>query len=258
MSSCTEFSGGVSRPLGAPAEPAAPHPLSASLRARARRASGDGGVLGAGAVDSCSEGGSTGSVVGGSAGSVVGGSIGSVVSGSTGGSRALGARLFGRKKSASRRGFVRRLLADTRGTATTETVIMIPMFAIVWGCIFYVFTFFQRTIAMRALTRGHTWAYSYIGCSGSATGTTLSREGGSVIPSTTGSSSGDSGVDSIVSGLFGLSTGHGRRSSQVSRPRVLGQGTIDIRDELYVMCNDVPAGMGSYLADFAGRLLGFS
>ncbi|MFO0682055.1 MAG: hypothetical protein U0234_08390 [Sandaracinus sp.] len=176
--------------------------------------------------------------------------------GSTG-ARALGARLFGRKKS-SRRGFVRRLLADTRGTATTETVIMIPMFAIVWGCIFYVFTFFQRTIGMRALTRGHTWAYSYIGCSGSATGTTLSREGGSVIPSTTGSSSGDSGVDSIVSGLFGLSTGHGRRSSQVSRPRVLGQGTIDIRDELYVMCNDVPAGMGSYLADFAGRLLGFS
>jgi hypothetical protein len=132
---------------------------------------------------------------------------------------------------------------------------MIPMFAIVWGCIFFVFTFFQRTITMRSLTRGHTWAYSYIGCTGTGPGTTLSREGGGIIP---GGSSGDSGVDSIVSGLFGLSTGHGSRTSQVSRPRVLGQGTIDIRDELYVMCNDVPAGMGSYLADFAGRLLGFS
>ncbi len=160
-----------------------------------------------------------------------------------------------RARARGKRGFVRRLLADTRGTATTETVIMIPMFAIVWGCIFYVFVFFQRTIAMRSMTRGHTWAYAYVGCSGTGPGTTLNREGGGIIP---GGSSGDSGVDSIVAGLFGLSTGHGSRSSSVTRPRVLGDGSIAIRDELYVMCNDVPAGMGSYLADFAGRLLGFS
>jgi hypothetical protein len=161
-----------------------------------------------------------------------------------------------RGKHSGRRGFVRRLLADTRGTATTETVIMIPMFAIVWGCIFYVFTFFQRTIAMRSMTRGHTWAYSYVGCNGSGAGTTLERQGGGIIPSS--GSSGDGGVDSIVAGLFGLSTGHGSRSSSVARPRVLGTGSISIRDEQFVMCNDVPAGMGSYLATFAGRLLGFS
>lgn len=154
-----------------------------------------------------------------------------------------------------RHGFVRRLLVDTRGTATTETVIMIPMFAIVWGCIFYVFVFFQRTIAMRSMTRGHTWAYSYVGCSGSGPGTALERQGGSVI---SGASSGDGVVDGIVTGLFALSTGHGSRNSSVGRPRVIGGGSIAIRDELYVMCNDVPAGMGSYLASFAGRLLGFS
>jgi hypothetical protein len=165
--------------------------------------------------------------------------------------------MLGHRDRSGRKGFVRRLLADTRGTATTETVIMIPMFAIVWGCIFYVFTFFQRTITMRSLTRGHTWAYSYIGCTGSAPGTTLDRQGGSIIPGGS-SSSGDSGVDSIISGLFGLSTGHGSRSSSVARPQILSGGSLPIRDELFVMCNDVPAGMGSYLADFAGRLLGFS
>lgn len=152
---------------------------------------------------------------------------------------------------------MRRLLVDTRGTATTETVIMIPMFAIVWGCIFYVFTFFQRTITMRSLTRGHTWAYSYVGCTGSAPGTQLDRQGGTLIPSTS-TSSGDGGVDSIISGLFGLSTGHGSRNTTVARPQILSGGSLPIRDELSVLCNDVPAGMGSYLVDFAGRLLGFS
>lgn len=152
-------------------------------------------------------------------------------------------------------GFVRRLLADTRGTATTETVIMIPMFAIVWGCIFFVFTFFQNTIRMRSLTRAHTWAYSYVGCSGSGPGTTLERQGGSIISAV---SSGDGDVDGIISGLFALSTGHGSRTSSVARPAVLGTGSLQLRDGLWVLCNDVPRGMGDYLVQFASRLLGFS
>jgi len=133
---------------------------------------------------------------------------------------------------------------------------MIPMFAIVWGCIFYVFMFFQRTITMRSLTRGHTWAYAYIGCNGSGPGTNLSHgDGGSI---DRGGASMDSSVERIVEALFALQTGHGSRTSQVARPRILGTGNMDIRDELYVMCNDVPAPMGSYLATFVGRLLGFS
>lgn len=107
---------------------------------------------------------------------------------------------------------------------------------------------------MRSMTRGHTWAYSYVGCNGSGPGTTLERQDAGLL---SGGSSGDGGVDRIVQGLFGLSTGHGSRNTTVARPRVLGTGSLPIRDELFVMCNDVPAGMGSYLAEFVGRLLGF-
>lgn len=132
---------------------------------------------------------------------------------------------------------------------------MIPMFAIVWGCIFFVFTFFQRTITMRSMTRGHTWQYAYMGCNGSGPGTTLNEEGGSVI---TAASSGEGSVDDIIAGLFALGTGHGRRTSTVARPQVLGGGSIGLRDDLYVLCNDEPRGTIDYLVQFAGDLLGFS
>jgi hypothetical protein len=157
-------------------------------------------------------------------------------------------------KASTARGFVRRLLADTRGTATTETVIMIPMFAIVWGSIFFIFIFFQRTIQMRSMTRGHTWQYSYIGCHGSGPDTQLSTEGGSLI---TAASSGDGGVDDIISGLFALGTGHGRRTASVTRPTVLGGGSMSLRDDLYVLCNDEPRGNIDYLGTFVSRFFGF-
>ena len=151
------------------------------------------------------------------------------------------------------RSFVRRLLADTRGTATTETVIMIPMFAIVWGCIFFVFTFFQRTITMRSMTRGHTWAYSYVGCSGSGPGTTLETQGASQI-----SRSGITGIaETILATIMQIRVGHGHRTTSTARPRVIGSGSISMTDDLHVMCNRVPRSIGGFLSDFAGSLLGF-
>lgn len=152
-----------------------------------------------------------------------------------------------------RPGFVRRLLADTRGTATTETVIMIPMFAIVWGCIFFVFTFFQRTITMRSMTRGHTWAYSYVGCNGTGPGTQLETTGASQIEhsSVTGL------AETILGTILQIRTGHGHRTTSTARPRVIGGGSINMTDDLHVMCNRVPRSIGGYLSDFAGSLLGF-
>jgi len=129
---------------------------------------------------------------------------------------------------------------------------MIPMFAIVWGCIFFVFSFFQRTITMRSWTRAHTWAYSYVGCSGSGPGTTLeATTGGSI----SGGSAGDSDVDSIVQSLFALQTGHGSRTTTVTRPRVIGGGTMNLSDGQFVMCNDVPRDVVDYTVQFIGRLL---
>ena len=85
--------------------------------------------------------------------------------------------------------WIRRLLADEEGAATTETVIMIPMFVIVWGCIVYVTQVFQATIEMRSRIRRDTWAYAYNSCEDMPdTGTNLSVSPG-FIPDSTGAGS---------------------------------------------------------------------
>jgi len=147
---------------------------------------------------------------------------------------------------------IRRLLADTRGTATTETVIMIPMFAIVWGCIFYVFTFFQSTITMRSLTRGHTWSYAYLGCNGSGPGTNLGTSGATAIQR----SSAPAIVEEIIAAILEMRWGHGSRTTSTARPRVIGGGSITMSDELWVMCNRVPRGNLSYFGDLVSHFLG--
>jgi hypothetical protein len=144
-------------------------------------------------------------------------------------------------------------LADTKGTATTETVIMIPMFAIVWGCIFFVFTFFQSTIAMRSMTRGHTWAYSYVGCHGTGPGTTL----GTASAGSLNNSSIPGIVQTIIGHILEVRWGHGERQTHTARPRVIGGGSINMTDELWVMCNRVPMTTGSYFTDFVSNFLGF-
>ncbi len=162
-----------------------------------------------------------------------------------------------------KRGFVRRLLADTKGTATTETVIMIPMFAIVWGSIFFVFTFFQRTIEMRSLTRRDTWMYAYTACqtrpsfSGVATGLQCDND------SNFGGDESTSGAGSLVSTLmrfipgFSLKMTTGDRTSTVTRPTILGGGQLNLRDRLWILRNEQPQSVTSFLASLITEFVGF-
>jgi len=129
---------------------------------------------------------------------------------------------------------------------------MIPMFAIVWGCIFFVFSFFQHTIAMRSMTRGHVWAFAYVGCPGgsNAPGTTLDTASAMQIS--------HPGVASIIEGVIAtileIKWGHGTRHTRTARPRILGGDGIDQTDELYVMCNRVPRSNGDFFMNFVGQL----
>jgi hypothetical protein len=149
--------------------------------------------------------------------------------------------------------FVRRLLADTRGTATTETVIMLPMFIIVWGCIFFVFVFFQRTIEMRSLTRRDTWLYAYTSCETNPGGGTELSAPDEARPIDLGSM-----ASTVMRFLPGFTIGRssGARTASVSRPQVLGGGSIGLRDRMWVLCNEQPASVLSTVIDLAREFVG--
>lgn len=170
--------------------------------------------------------------------------------------------------------WIRRLLADEQGTATTETVIMIPMFVIVWGCIVYVTQVFQATIEMRSRIRRDTWAYAYNSCEDMPdTGTTLSTSPGFIPDSTgagsdaEGAASGGGGVISIlgavstimsyIPGLNFESLEGSRSDFRVERPAVIGGGSMSMGADLTILCNEQPQGVISMLVDAVSSAFGF-
>lgn len=178
------------------------------------------------------------------------------------------------------RSWCRRLLEDEGGTATAETVIMIPMFVIVWGCIVYVTNVFQGTIEMRARIRRDTWAYAYTSCEDRPeTGTDLDTSRG-IIPDPTGagaeaegaarggageaSGGGISGMvgmlDDILSYIPGLNfeslEGH-RNNFSVERPAVIGGGSMTMGADLFILCNEEPTNVFSFVIDAVRSAFGF-
>ena len=135
-----------------------------------------------------------------------------------------------------KRGFIS-LLRDIAGNATTETVIMIPVFVGIWGGIWYTHQRYRKAINMTQYTRAHTWAHAFNACNGGAGGSTNISTGGY---------SGDGAISGAVDLLFGsgLIPGfnfdeiEGRRNTSLSRPAVLGEGTVSMEHNLVVLCNE--------------------
>jgi hypothetical protein len=142
----------------------------------------------------------------------------------------------GRPKKLRRRG-VLAWLRDVAGNATTETVIMIPVFVAIWGGIWYTHGRYRKAQNMAQFTRAHVWAHAWSGCEGGASGSTDIGERGT-------DSSGF--IDGAVSLLFasGIIPGfqfdevEGRRRTSIERPAVLGEGTVQMGHDLVVMCNE--------------------
>ena len=185
-----------------------------------------------------------------------------------------------RKEPGRKEPWWKRLLDDEGGTATTETVIMIPMFVIVWGCIVYVTNVFQATIEMRARIRRDMWAYAYTGCEDMpSTGTSLDLSRG-IIPDPTaagsaaeGSARGGAGeassggigdmirmVDDVLSYIPGLNfqslEGH-RNDFRVERPEVIGGGSMSMGADMFILCNEVPANVFSFIISAVRSAFGF-
>lgn len=147
---------------------------------------------------------------------------------------------------------LRNLLRDERGTATTETVIMLPFFILVWGLIFYVFDYFHSRIEHQMWTRRHAWRHAYTGCEsdGSYGRTSMDETGGFDGEGFVGH------VDDVLSVLPGFHFDEIRanRTATVNRPEVIGGGGLTHEREMYLLCNEVPHGANlfSAVADYFG------
>lgn len=131
-------------------------------------------------------------------------------------------------------------LRHVGGNATTETVIMIPLFVGIWGGIWYTHGRYRKAQNMAQFTRSHVWAHAYSGCEGSPGGSTDISERGS-------DSSGF--IDGVFSLFFarGIIPGfqfdeiEGTRTTSIDRPAVLGEGTVSMGHNLVLMCNERPS-----------------
>ncbi|MGE0790769.1 MAG: hypothetical protein AB7S26_34160 [Sandaracinaceae bacterium] len=135
-------------------------------------------------------------------------------------------------------------LRESIGHATTETLIMIPIFIAIWGGIWYTHQRYRAAINMAQFTRAHTWSHAFDACEG-PTGTT----------SVTESETSDAGfVGGVVDLLFGdgLIPGmrfhevEGQRETSVDKPAVLGEGTVNMRHNIVMLCNEPLQGDRSF------------
>ena len=125
--------------------------------------------------------------------------------------------------------------SDITGNATTETVIMLPAFIIIWGCIIYVHQAYTANQDMSMQTRADTWAHAYNDCQGGAMGDTRIGE----------SSQDSSGfIGGIVDLILTVAPGfdfeviEGQRNTSVAKPTILGEGSIALAHNLVVYCNE--------------------
>ena len=141
-----------------------------------------------------------------------------------------------RPQKLRKRGFLS-LLRDVAGTATVETVIMIPFMVGIWGGIWYTHQRYRKAVNMTQYTRAHTWAHAFNACDGSSTGSTSISTGGY---------SGEGAIAGTVDLLFGsgiipgfnFDEIEGRRQTSVERPAVLGEGAVSMEHNLVIVCNE--------------------
>lgn len=128
-----------------------------------------------------------------------------------------------------------RVLRDERGTASTETVIMMPAFLVIWGSIVYVFSLGRSIVEMNVRIREGAWQRAYDGCRTTPDSPTRLSEGSS------GSSS-TSDVPLFASMILDtiFTEFHASRNGSVDQPPVLGGDTQSYRGDMVWMCNEDP------------------
>jgi len=139
------------------------------------------------------------------------------------------------------RAAVARLRRDTRGSAMTETVIMLPVFILIWSCIIFAYQAFERQIDVMQATRRDVWQYATNNCEGSVpSGTTIEQSTYSL----------ESYVDAVISILGhayapeALEQVVAKRTGTIDEPALIGEDTVELRHRMRLLCNEETQELG--------------
>lgn len=147
---------------------------------------------------------------------------------------------------------IRSLLGDDRGTASIEAAVMLPFFILCWAGLLYVYHGHGQKLDASVSARQCAWEYSNNGCRALPEG--CRRLSTSEIEQDGMSGDWLAAVDNIpvIGGLaesiFGEVATVGY-SSELTRPPMLGGGTVDASGNYTIMCNEEKRDIGDVLHD---------
>lgn len=145
----------------------------------------------------------------------------------------------------------RRERRGERGAATTEALIILPFFFIVWGALFFSHRLSEKRVVVNEIARTCAWARMTGGCT-EPLSPRCNFTAGEQIPndSLEGSRASlinyDTRIEAFMldfSDMFGpyfRPVFGAERDSTVAKPRQLGGGEFGVRTEFSEMCNELP------------------
>jgi hypothetical protein len=145
-----------------------------------------------------------------------------------------------------------RTRAGERGAAMTEALILIPFFAIVWGCLLFAFKTGEKRAVVDEVARNCAWERMTGACKDAPSPRCTFTDGPQL---------GNEGLEGAANLYQDLQTGllnYGMdlremfgpffrptfacaRGGRVSKPRVIGGGDLGVRGSFSAMCNEIPA-----------------
>lgn len=144
------------------------------------------------------------------------------------------------------------------GAATTEAVIMLPFFILVWGSLLWIVQSYNARIRANILARDCGWSYAQSGCdevpaqcSEAPTDIGAADGGDSSTRGTLTSSIDSTGIpilSGLISGIFG-NLQLARHYTNVNRPEVVGGGSYRATGQFAILCNERPRAIGEVAQD---------
>jgi hypothetical protein len=151
------------------------------------------------------------------------------------------------------------LLADTRGAAIAEGVIVLPVFILIFASLIYMHGLYSSKISSSTKARGCAWTYSTMGCpedmpptckdsdsgvkenGGALDQFKQVKEFGEVEGLGDGVATGGAIVGGIGAALLGIGDGVTIDSStEATRPSLFGGGKTAIPAHYMILCNEEP------------------
>lgn len=153
-----------------------------------------------------------------------------------------------------------RLIQDTRGLATVEAAVVLPVFIFIFAGLVYMHRLYSAKLETMVMARECAWAYSNGGCEALPPGCEVVDHGGDLLGMLTDEPEHHEKVSAmrgievggdLLGGMMGLDSGFSTTASREYRaPSVYGGGTKSTSSNYSLLCNEKEKGFGDVMGDF--------